>query len=212
MQQQQYRTQRRTKPKLAVSRKYTSSFSGIDWGRSSRPDISADDDDDDEFFVNSLLPDDSFRQEFAKRRSSLGEEEAEESRSTVVSQESSGATSSTTGTTQKSNEKKGGHSPLQNRPSLLTALNSWRGSIRDKFVPRSDDNSANKDDDSMDDDDDTPCTAAKSSLREMFVPLKNELQHQPAALVTRRCSSQLDESDVGDDGFLHWNDTQRSRK
>ncbi len=212
--QQQYRTQRRPKARPAVSRQYTSSFSGIDWGfRSSQQgsSIAADD------FLR-----DSSRQELTKEQqdafvSSLGEEAGE----SVVSQDSSGTdrsggiTSTTETAHEKSNENGSRSTQQQHRP-FLTALNSWKGSLRlrEMFVPRSDD-SANEDDDSMKDDD-TPCTAAKVSLREMFVPLEHELRPQkavtPAALTTRRCSSQVHESDVDDDGFLHWNDTQRLRK
>ncbi len=177
--------------KRTVSRQYTSSFSGIDWGfRSSRPDISSADDDD--------LLHDSSRQEFTKDQqdaliSSLGE--AEELRNTIISQESDGvASASTTETAQRI--KRGGHS-TQIRPTLLTALNSWSGSLREMFIaPLGEE---------------LQTTNLQQGNGDEICPHRM-MAAASATLVTRACSSQADESDEDDYGFLHWNDTHRSRK
>ena len=159
-----------------MSRRYSSSFSGIDWGF-------------------DLLRDSS-RQELTKVQqdvlmSSLGEDK-EEWRRTVISQKSNDVASTTeteTETAQKS--KKGGHS-TQNRPSILSALNSWRGTLREMLAPLENELMTTNLEQSN-------AGAGEICPRQMIAGAG-----PPATLVTRRCSSQLYESDVDDDGFLNW--------
>ena len=160
-----------------MSRRYSSSFSGIDWGF-------------------DLLRDSS-RQELTKDQqdalmSSLGEDK-EELRSTVISQESNDVASTTeteTETAQKS--KKGGHS-TQNRSTLSTALNSLRGTLREMLAPLENELMT------------TNLEQSNAGAGEEICPRQMIAgAGPPATLVTRRCSSQLYESDVDDDGFLNW--------
>mmetsp|Transcript_19204 Transcript_19204/g.32393 ORF Transcript_19204/g.32393 Transcript_19204/m.32393 type:complete len:184 (+) Transcript_19204:114-665(+) len=167
--------QRRPQRVSTVSRQYTSSFSNIDWGyRSSQVDISAtaenelnDDNDDDMFEYPRVDTSQKLTEEVAEVAPpmiSLQAGNEELLRSTVVSQESA-ASADTTTTTATAKKKKRGPPP-QKRP-LLTALNSFKGSLRGMFVPHDDnDNEANNNHDNNQNDDDGLIDAPMAAIDE----------------------------------------------